>query len=140
MTDVNLLGTGKTLLSSFLVAEKESQFTKSARYTALFYSLAIMGSSTSTSVVSTSGGGWKPVLAAVVLHVVLWIVMRGNIEGPSNIYSFLDGVMLARGHYLYATPVAILNVAEAPSLGLNSNLAHGLDTALGFFAEKLGAF
>ena len=117
----------KNVFESFMVGEGESTTTKGLRYSALLWSVGLVGSKS-----------WKPVVAAIALHVAIYYAVDKNIQGPSNVYSFLDGVMIARGQYPLAAPVALLNVYEGMYHANKTNVAHGMGTALGFFVEKVG--
>ena len=119
----------KEFFDSFMVDDDVGDTKKGMRYAALLYSIGV-------AIVHCQS--WKPIVGGVLLHAVLWAGMDGKIAGPSNVYSFIDGVLLAKGAYLLAAPVALLNVVEAPDLDQNSNMAHAGDTALGFLLEKMG--
>ena len=118
----------KEFFDSFMVDDGVDDTKKGMRYAALLYSIGVMAMSQS----------WKPIVGGILLHAVLWAGMDGKIAGPSNVYSFIDGVLLAKGDYLLAAPVALLNVVEAVDLDQNTNMAHAGDTALGFLLEKMG--
>ena len=112
---------------SFMVADAETDTTKAYRYGALLWTAGAVAFEKQ----------WKPFVLAILVHTALYFAVP-DIEGPSNLYSILDGVLLSQRRYLEAAPALLVNGYDATILPTESNLAHAGDTAVGFFVERMG--
>ena len=89
------------------------------------------GASTGISLLGVENG--REIVGALLCHTLAWY---NDGQGPSVVYNFLTGVRLRRGQYWFAAVPLITDVMDVEILGDDSNVAHGLALAAGYFASN----
>ena len=82
--------------NSFMVADAETDTTKAYRFGALLWTAGAVAFEKQ----------WKPFVLALLVHSGLYFAVPA-IQGPSNLYSILDGVLLSQRRYLEAAPALL---------------------------------
>jgi hypothetical protein len=75
----------------------------------------------------------REIVGALLCHTAAWY---NEGQGPSVMYNFLSGIRIRRGQYWYAAVPLVTDVMDADVLEQDSNIAHGLALAVGYFASN----
>jgi hypothetical protein len=89
------------------------------------------GASTGISLLGVESG--REIIGALLCHTLAWY---NEGQGPSVIYNFLSGVRLRRGQYWFAAVPIFTDFTDMDLLEDDSNFAHILALAAGYFASN----